>query len=67
MERDREILRGREKCLRSDKINKRKGAPSRKETSFSHYLCWLEGAGDLSWGEGENKFIPCLWRRYYGL
>lgn len=58
MERGREILKGREMRLRSDKINKRKGARSRKETSFSHCLCWLEGAGDLSLGEGENKFTP---------
>lgn len=43
MERGREILKGREMRLRSDKINKRKGA-----WSFSHCLCWLEGAGDLS-------------------
>lgn len=48
MEGDQEILREREKCLRFDKINKRKGASSRKQTSFSHCLCWLEGAGDLS-------------------
>lgn len=58
MERGQEILKGREMRLRSDKINKRKGAWSRKETSFSHCLCWLEGAGDLSWGEGESKFTP---------
>lgn len=58
MERGREILRGREKCLRSDKINKRKAAPSRKETSsLIDYAGW-EVLGVYPEVKGKTNLHP---------